>query len=921
MPDFSKEIREAVGGLDLSAEREAQLVEELGQHLTDRYEDLLAGGASEADARRTALAELEGSRLAAALSGVLPAQPPAPVPGHEAPARGSFAASIWRDLRHGTRLLRLDPGFAIAAVLSLALGIGANTAIFQLLDTVVLRPLPVKEPGRLAEVKIVYKPHGRSGNFTGTWPQLTSPIWERLQEQQAAFSGIGAWSSERLNLAPGGEARYADVLWVSGGFFGALGVEPAVGRLLSASDDRRGCGSAALVVSDGFWRREFGGKASALGSRLTVEGHPFEVVGIAPPSFFGVEVGKGFDIALPLCSEPVIHAERPRTTNRSGWWLAMVGRLKPGWTVERASAQLATISPGIFEATVPEEYDATRRNRYQEFRLGAVPASTGWSSLREDYSSPLTLLLALSGLVLLIACANLANLMLARSAARQREIAVRLALGASRGRLIRQLLAESLILAAAGAACGAALAQALTRVLVSALNTESSPLFVNLHPDWRVLAFTVALTGLTCVLFGLAPAFQATRSEPVEALKTGGRGIAGSLARRGIRRALVVSQVSLSLVLLVGALLFVRTFRNLSRVDPGFRQDHVLVSAMDFSALRLPPEARTEFKQRLLERVRAIPGVASAASARLAPVSGDSWNEEVFITGAPASDHNANFNTVSPGYFRTLQMRFLAGRDFDDADRKGTTRVAVVTEAFARRFFSGSNPVGRDFLQKGDRGSLDLVYRIIGLVQDAKYDSLREEFTPIVFTAEAQDDSPRLWTRIVILSPGPPSAIVPAVTRAVAEVSPRIVLDNRLLKSVIAEGLLRERLMATLSGFFGALAAVLAMIGIYCVMSFMVIRRRNEIGVRMALGAGRRDILGMVIREAATLVAIGLAAGALIALAAATTARTLLYGLQPSDPATLGLAIAALTIVALSSSLLPAHRAASIDPLQALREE
>jgi predicted permease len=919
MPDWSSEIAALVGGLKLDPGREAEILEELGQHLSDRYEELLAGGATEDEAHRAVLSELEGGKLAASLSSVLRPARPAPVTGHDVP--GGIAASLWRDIRYGARLLRLDPGFAVAAILSLALGIGANTAIFQLFDAVALRPLPVRAPGDLVRVRIVGNTRGRSGSFTANYPDITSPIWERLQEQQAAFSSIGAWSSQRLNLTPGGEARYADVLWVSGGFFGTLGVEPALGRLLSPADDRTGCGSAGAVVSDGFWRREFGGRASVLGARITLEGQPFEVIGVTPASFFGVEVGKGFEVAIPLCSEQAIAAEDPRTTNRQGWWLAVVGRLKPGWTRERASAQLASVSPGIFEATMPEQYDAESRKRYAGFKLGALPAATGWSSLREDYSAPLSLLLAISGLVLLIACANLANLMVARSGARQREIAIRLALGASRGRLIRQLLAESLVLASVGAACGAALAQAVTRVLVASLSTGTSPLFVDLHPDWRVLAFTAGLTALTCVLFGLTPAIQATRAEPQEALKTGGRGISGNRARFGVRRALVVSQVSLSLVLLVGALLFVRTFYNLTTLDPGFRQDQILVAEMDLSPLKIAKEARNDYKRRLLERLGPLPGVVSAASARLVPLSGHSWNEEVFVAGAPARDHVANFNRVSPGYFRTMQTRFLAGRDFDATDTKGSPAVAIVTEAFTHRFLSGANPIGKTFAEKGDRGSLDQVFQIVGLVRDTKYDDLREQFTPIVYLAEAQDDAPRLSARVIIRSDGPLAAIAPAVKSTVEEMSPQIVLNFRVLKTTLQEGLLRERLMATLSGFFGALAAILAMIGLYGVMSFMVVRRRNEIGVRMALGANRRDILGMVIREAASLVGIGLVAGTLLAVAAATTARSLLFGLQPSDPLTFALAAAGLTIVALSSSLLPARRAASIDPVQALREE
>ena len=917
MPDWSSEIEKLVGGLKLDPAREAEILEELGQHLGDRYEELLAGGAKEEEAYRAVIAELEGGKLTASLSAVLWPARPAPVPGYEDAV--GVAAGLWRDLRHGVRLLRLDPGFAIAAVLSLALGIGANTAIFQLLDAVRLRTLPVRAPRRLAQIQIVGNTRGRSGNFTARYSDITSPIWERLQEGQRAFTGVGAWSSERLNLSPGGEARYAEAMWVSGGFFDVLGVRPALGRLLSPADDRPGCGSAGVVVSDGFWRREFGGRASVLGARITLEGHPFEVIGVTPPAFFGVDVGRTFDVALPLCSEPVIDAEEPRTVNRKGWWLAAVGRLKSGWTLEQASAQLAAISPGIFEATAPEDYDPTARKQYLGFKLGALPAATGWSHLRSDYTTPLSLLLAISGLVLLIACANLANLMVARSSARQREIAVRLALGASRGRLIRQLLAESLVLAALGAASGAALAQALTRVLVSALSTGKARLFVDLHPDWRVFAFTAALTALTCLLFGLAPAFQATRAEPLEALKAGGRGITGGRARFGIRRALVVSQVSLSLVLLVGALLFVRTFRNLTSLDAGFRQDHVLISELDFTALKIPKEARTAYKRELLERLRAIPGVLSAASARLAPLSGYYWNDDVFVTGAPARSHLANFNRVGPGFFRTLQTPFLAGRDFDESDTKASPAVAVVTETFARRFFSGSSPVGKMFTQRSD--GRDRVFQIVGLVKDTKYGDLREEFTPIVFLAETQDDEPRLWTRAVIRTDEPLAEIVPAVTRAISGASPQIVLNFRALKTTIEEGLLRERLMATLSGFFGALAAILAMIGLYGVMSFTVVRRRNEIGVRMALGASRGDILGMVMREAAALVGIGLVAGTLLAVAAATSARSLLFGLQPGDPTTLALAASGLTIVALASSLLPARRAATIDPMQALRED
>lgn len=919
MPDWSRQIRELLEGLDLDPARESEIVEELGQHGNDRYEELLASGASEEEALHIVREELNDGGLREALRSGSKAPRRSGAPGRQ--QQSSLLAGLWRDLRYGGRLLRLNPGFAVVSILSLALGIGANTAIFQLLDAVRLRTLPVRDPRRLAEVRVAPTPDGRTGGFSGHTPQLTFALWEQIRDQQKAFSSIAAWSENSANLNRGGEVRYAEVLWVSGGFFDTLALRPALGRLLSATDDRRGCGSPGVVLSDSFWRREFGAVESVLGKKVSLEGHPFEIIGVTPRSFFGVEVGRGFDVALPLCAEPLLAGEKPRIDDGQAWWLGSIGRLKPGWGLAQASAQLAAISPSVFEATLPAQYDPVDGKHYLHFQLEALPAATGVSSLRRRYEAPLWVLLATSGFVLLIACANLANLIVARATARHREMAVRLALGASRSRLIRQLLVENLLLALVGAVCGAGLAQALSRSLVSFLRTQGTRWSLDLAPDGHVLAFTAALAALTCVFFGLAPAIQAARTSPGEAMKSAGRGMTTGRQRLNVRRALVVTQVALSLVLLVGALLFVRTLRNLQSVDAGFHRDRILVTDVDLSPLKIPSERRVLFKRELLARLEAIPGVTSAAATKIVPVSGDGWNEYVNIPGSATRRKIANFNRVSPGYFRTLGTPLLAGRDFGQTDTISSPAVAIVTETFARKFLQGSSPLGRSLAVIQQEGRPDRLYQIVGLVRDTKYADLREDFSPIVFLPEAQDEEPDLSLKVVLRSREPAAELIASVKRAVSEASPAIVLEFRVFETMIRESLVRERLMATLSGFFGFLAAVLAMIGLYGVISYTVEMRRGEIGVRMALGASRRDVLVMVLGEAVTLLVIGLAIGVVLALVAGGAARALLFGLQPGDPFTMAAAVVSLAAVAVAASLLPARRAATLDPMLALRDE
>ena len=506
-----------------------------------------------------------------------------------------FLDSAWRDLRHGVRLLRFNPAFAVVAILSLALGIGANTAIFQLLDAVRMRMLPVEDPARLVDIRIGQNDRGRTGRFSGRFPMMTYPLVEQIRERQEAFSGLAAWGSATFNRSDRGEARYARGLWVNGDFFNTLGIEPFRGRLLTPADDVRGCAAPAAVVSYGFWQRDLGGDAAAVGRSLRLEGHSYEVVGVTPPEFFGLEVGRSFDVAVPLCAEPLARAESA-LDRHDFWFLGLFGRLKPGWTRERAAAQLAAVSPQIFAATAPDKYRPDDTRNYLAFKLTALPAETGVSSLRRDYETPLWLLLATTGLVLVIACVNLANLMLARATAREREIAVRLAIGASRGRVVRQLLAESLLLAAVGAAGGLLVARWLSEFLVGFLRTDTNRLFVDLAADWRVFAFTGTLAVATCVIFGLAPAVRATATEPGAAMKAGSRGSTDAHHRHGLRRGLVVVQVALSLVLVIGALLFVRSFRNLVTLDAGFRQDGILAVSVDVSGAGIPVEARCQLR-------------------------------------------------------------------------------------------------------------------------------------------------------------------------------------------------------------------------------------------------------------------------------------------------------------------------------------
>ncbi len=828
-----------------------------------------------------------------------------------------------QDVRYGLRVLRMSPGFTLVAALSLALGIGANTAIFQLMDVVMLRALPVSKPEELADVRIINMDY-TVGQYNGRHAVLSHPMWQQIRKNQQAFAQAFAWATDTFDLAANGESRFAEGgLMVSGNFFTALGVAPLHGRVFTDADDYRGCTTPGAVVSHAFWLREFGGDPAAVGRKITLDGQPFEVVGVTPPEFFGMEVGRRYDVAVPICAEEILNGENQRLDRRWSWWLLVMGRLKPGWTMERATQHLTAISPGMLQETLPtDNYDAAEQKHYLGFKLGAFPVANGVSNLRRNYDRALWLLLGITGLVLLIACANLANLMLARASAREREIAVRMAMGASRGRVVRQFLTESLMLAATGAALGAVLAPVASRALVAMLSTAVSPAFLELDRDWRVFGFAAALAIVTCALFGLGPALRATRLAPAAAMKSGGRSATAGRERFGLRRLLVVSQVAMSLVLLVGALLFVRSLRNLTTMDTGFQQQGILQIDADLRKSNTPHAQRYAYKQQFLERLRAMPGAQAVASTSNVPLSGSTWNQHVHAElGGEKRKELSYFARISEGYFHTIQTPILAGRDFAATDVLGGLNVAIVNETFARKLFAGANPVGRKFQYEDGPNNHLGTYEIVGLVRDTKYRRLRDEPTPITYLPASQEERPGLFQAFLVRTSAPLSDTMANVRRTTAEFNPNVAYHFHIVQEEIRNTLLRERLMATLSGSFGVLAGLLAAIGLYGVISYMVVRRTNEIGIRMALGAQRANILRMILGDAGRMLTLGLLIGIGLSLALARTAEAMLFGLKPNDPLTVAMAVALLAAVATLASYWPAHRAARVDPMVALREE
>jgi predicted permease len=812
------------------------------------------------------------------------------------------------DLRYAIRALRSSPGFTGVAILSLALGIGANTAIFSLIDSLLLKPPPVSHPEQLLQVT------------RGKEDYYTNPIWEQIRDRQDVFSGVFAYGGGRFNLSQGGEAHYANSSYVGGQFFSTLGLHPLLGRTLTPADDTRGC-AGTTVLSHAFWEKEYGGRADIIGGTISLDSHPFQVLGVLEPGFSGVQVGDAIDLYVPVCAEKLIRGEYSSLDKRGNWWLEIIGRPKPGVTPEQVTARLKTLAPEIFKATLPPNWKAGDQQHYLQDTLATLPVANGISFLGKQYRRALTILMVITGLVLLIACANVANLLLARSAGRQREIAIRLALGLGRGRLMRQLLTESLLLSLTGAALGILFAHWGARLLVRFLSSYQNEVYLNLTLDARVLAFTAGVAILTGLLFGIVPAWRGTRVDPQTAMKANDRGVIEG-SRFGIGKALVVAQVALSLLLVVGAGLMLTTFFKLETLDAGFEREHILLTTVDLRNGHYRPEQREAAFQEMLDRLRAIPGVRSTSSSEMTPVSGGFWNEDLQIEGYTSKgpeDTLVYFNRVSDRFFDTVGPSLIAGRDFNIHDSLQSPKVAIVNQTMAKKYFAGASPIGKRY--RAEMGNkLGEWTEIVGIVKDAKYGTLREDILPTAYVPVGQEAAFTSRT-FEVRSTGNPTALIAGVRSAITRVNREVSLEFTTLARQVDESLNRERLLATLSGFFGALALLLAMIGLYGVMSYNVARRRNEIGIRMALGAAQPRVLGMVLREVAILIGAGLAIGLAAALATTRLIASFLYGVKSTDPTTLFAAAGVLALVAAIAGFLPARRASRLDPMAALREE
>ncbi len=823
-----------------------------------------------------------------------------------------------RDARYGLRVLRRTPVFATVAIFTLALGIGANAAIFQLIDTVRFRPLPVADPQGLAEVRAEgVAGFGISANFNA---QVTYPLWEQIRAHQTAFASMFAWGDSQFLVGRGDEVRQVRGLWVSGDFFRVLGITPERGRLLTPDDDRRGCGAGAAIVSHVFWQTALGGRESAVGRVLSVLDQPFTIVGVTPARFTGLEVGQSFDVVLPVCSAALWGDSLDR---RDFWWLTVMGRLEPDWTIPRANEYLRALSPGLLEATLPSGYGADLTAQYRAFRFGVIPAGRGVSRLRGAYGTSLSLLFGLTGLVLLITCANLATLTLARASAREREIAVRVAIGASRLRVVSQMLIESLLVAAGGAALAIPVALLLGRALVAFLDTSTNSVALNLTADWRLISFVGATAALTSILFGLVPALRVSFVDPIALMRQSSRGLTVDGRRARFQRGLVVGQIAVSLVLVVSALLFVQSFRKLTAVDTGFEpRGAIAVSFLDRQAAALRLEQRVAFQHQLTDEIRSLPGVAAAASSTQILLSGASWFHFFRIPSLAQSEQQASrFTYVSPGYFDTLKIRIRSGRDFQDFDNAGSRRVMLVNESFVHRHLGGRLPIGTTVRTIAEAGYPETVYEIIGVVGNTKYSDLREEMPPIAFVPIAQTPSLQPWAPVIVRVSGPLPAVTDAIGQRVRRLNPAITLQFTELKAQISERLVAERTTAWLAGAFGVLALVMVTVGLYGIIAYLAVSRRHEIGIRLSLGSTRTQIVLLVLRDSLWLLVLGLLIGLPLAAATMRGASALLFGLSPTDLTTMGGAAAVLAAAAGLAGSVPAWRAARISPDIALRCE
>ena len=827
------------------------------------------------------------------------------------------------NVRLALRSLGRSPLFAAVAILSLALGIGANTAIFTLIDQVLLRKLSVAAP---EELVMLYQQGPHNGSNMGT-RMHSYPLYQDLQTKAEPLAEVLCRRLAAASVSIDNQTERVQAELVSGNFFTMLGVRPAVGRVFnSKEDDQNYQGHPVVVLSHTYWSNRFSKDPSVVGRKILVNDFPMTIVGVSQEGFVGLDPAQSPDIRVPVLMKPVMLPEMPwlHMDNRRARWVQVFGRLKAGYTVESAAAPLQGLFTQVrgYEMTLPaaKDWSAYSREQFMKGRLLVESAATGFSGLRNDFSTALVVLMCMVGLVLLIACANVANLLIARAFMRQKEIAVRLSLGAARGRLVRQLLVESMVLSTMGGVVGLALAFVLTRALLALVPSGGETLLITAKPDTRILAFTIGLTFLTGLIFGLVPALRASRPDPWTTLKDTVGSIAGSGGSLVLRKGLVTAQVALSFLLLFGAGLFVKSLQNLKTTDTGVALDNLVMFQLSPALSGYTNERAVQFYTQLLERLRSAPGVKSAAFASVPILSGSEWDSSMGVEGHQAKDGEdmqAFMNALSPGYFETMKIPLLEGRDFRPSDVKENAKVVIVNRRFAEHFFKGKSAVGKHVgYGTGPRAKLDM--EIIGVAADSLYEGPREGVRRQAFVPGWGRGGVTFYVRTQVSSAASYNVVRGEVQQLDAAMP---VYGMKTLEAQLDETLLSDRLIAMLSAGFGLLATILASVGLYGVMAFVVVRRKKELGIRLALGAQPGGVIWLVMREVLLLLALGLAIGIPAAWAAGRYVSTQLYGIEPNDLSIAFWTMLLLTVVSAAAGLIPAHRASRIDPILALRHE